>query len=123
MLLKIDSEVVLSSKKAPANPASLTPTSLRQAGYYYYLLFVDGYSGPSVRSSLRPGSRGGKAEEVPRLVPRAAWERRVIKVHFAVAISSVGVLDPTSDFRLLLSLQHRQQKVLQIAKRDARDEW
>lgn len=57
------------------------------------------------------------------MVPRAAWERRVIKVHFAVAISSVGVLDPTSDFRLLLSLQHRQQKVLQIAKRDARDEW
>ena len=31
------------------------------------------------------------------------------------------MLDPTSDFRLLLSLQYRQQRVIQIAKRDSGD--
>lgn len=106
---------MLSSQKASANPASLTPTSLRQAGYYYYLLFVDGYSKPSVRSSLRPGSRGAKAEKILRLVPRAAWELRVIKVHFAIAISSVGclTLHLTSGFCCPCSTGNRKSYKLQ----------
>lgn len=91
-LLKIDFEVVLRSEKASGNPTSLALTSLRQAGYYYYLLFVDGYSKPSVRSSPRPGNRGATALEISCLVPRAAREVRVIKVHFAIAICSVGCL-------------------------------
>lgn len=61
-------------------------------GYYYYLLFVDGYSKSSVRSPLRQGSLGEMALEILSLVPRATWELRVIKVHFATAICSAGCL-------------------------------
>lgn len=60
--------------------------------YYYYLLFVDGYSKSSVRSPLRQGSLGEMALEILSLVPRATWELRVIKVHFAIAICSAGCL-------------------------------
>lgn len=113
-LLKSDSEVVLKSKKASVNPASLAPTSLRQAGYYYYL-FVDGYSKPSVRSSPRPGSRGAKAVEISFLVPRAAWELRVIKVHFAIANCSVRclTLHLTSGFCCPYSTGNRKSYKLQ----------
>lgn len=59
-LFKIDFEVVL-SEKALVSPASLAPRSPRQTGYYYYLLFVDRYLEPSVRSSSGPGSQGARA--------------------------------------------------------------
>lgn len=64
-LLKTDFEVVLRSKTESANPASLAPTSPRQAGYYYYLLFVGGYSKPSVRSS--PGARKPRSNSAGNL--------------------------------------------------------
>lgn len=113
-LLKIDFEVVL-SEKASANPASLAPTSPRQAGYYYYLLFVDGYSKPSVRSSPGPGSRGAMVLEISSSAPRAAREVRVIKVHFSIAIRSVGclTLHLTSGSRCPRSTGNRESYKLQ----------
>lgn len=36
-----------------AHSSLLAPPSLWQAGYYYYLLFVDGYSKSSEKSSLQ----------------------------------------------------------------------
>lgn len=114
-LLKIDFKVVLRREKASANPASLAPTTLRQTDYYYYLLFVDGYSKPSVRSPLRPASRGGTALEISSLTPRAAQELRVIKVHFAIAICSAGglTLHLTSGFCHPCSTGNRKSYKLQ----------
>lgn len=89
---EIDFEVKLRSEKAPETPASLAPITRRQMGYYYYLLFVDGYSESSVRSPLRQGSLGEMALEILSWVPRATRELRVIKVHFAIAICSAGCL-------------------------------
>lgn len=89
---EIDFEVKLRSENAPATPACLAPITLRQMGYYYYLLFVDGYSKSSVRSPLRQGSLGETALEIWSLVPRATREPRVIKVHLAIAIRSAGCL-------------------------------
>lgn len=89
---EIDFEVKLRSENTPATPASLAPTTPRQMGYFYYLLFVDGYSKSSVRSSLGQGSLGEMALEIFSLLPRATGELKVIKVHFAVAIYSSGCL-------------------------------
>lgn len=112
---EIDFEVKLRSENAPATPACLAPITLRQMGYYYYLLFVDGYSKSSVRSPLRQGSLGETALEIWSLVPRATREPRVIKVHLAIAIRSAGclTLHLTSGFCCPCSTDNRESNKLQ----------
>jgi hypothetical protein len=112
---EIDFEVKLRSENAPATPASLAPTTLRQMGYYYYLLFVDRYSKSSVRSSLRQGSLGEMALGILSLLPRATRELKVIKVHFAIASYSSGclTLHLTSGFCCPCSTGYRESNKLQ----------
>ena len=86
---------------------------------YYLLMDIQSH-----QSGLPPGQKAKEQRQwkscawFPELLGNG-W--RVIKGHSAIAIclGVGGRLDPTSDFRLLLSLQYRQQKVEKIAKGDS----
>lgn len=101
------------------------PPWLRKAGgrqviiIYYLLMDIQSHQSLLPRPPLpRPGSQ---LETSPG-APRAAQELRVINILWYCYLLRAG-LDPTSDFRLLLSLQYRQQRVVQIAKRGSRGGW